>query len=132
MKVFVYGTLKRGYGNNRLLERAVFMTEAMTVDKFDMINSGFPVLVPSEHGLPVKGEVYDIGTDQVILDALDRLEGEGVMYDRRNIRVSWPDDEQATVGVYIGNPKYWGRKIGGTNPLTDQSYVRDGYLEWSR
>lgn len=137
MKVFVYGTLKQGYGNHRLLERegVVFWDEAKTYDKFDMINSGFPVLIPSEHGLPVKGEVYDIGDNEDILRSLDALEGEGVMYDRRDITVMPTQLElgdHLNVSVYIGNPQYWGRRIEGSNPVTDPRYVRDGYLEWSR
>lgn len=139
MRVYVYGTLKRGYGNHRLLERegVMMLGHAETLDHFDMINSGFPVIVPNDQGLPVVGEVYDIGDNEDILRSLDALEGEGVMYDRKDIRVKWryprPDDEEElNVSVYIGNPEYWGRRIGSSNPLTDPRYVRDGYLEWSR
>lgn len=140
MKVFVYGTLKRGYGNHRILERSdvIFIGNAKTHGTFDMINSGFPVLVPNDNGLPVKGEVYDIGDNKEVLARLDSLEGEGVMYDRREIVVMPVEQElgdEMAVSVYIGNPKYWHRRIApgrGNHPVTDQRYVRDGYLEWSR
>lgn len=138
MKVFVYGTLKRGYGNNRLLTRdgVIFVGEATTEDTFDMMNSGFPVLVFNEDfGLPVKGEVYDIGDNTDILRSLDALEGEGVMYDRTEITVVPVQQElgdQMNVSVYVGNPSYWARGIRTSNPVTDPRYVRDGYLEWSR
>lgn len=131
MKCFVYGTLKRGYGNHdRLLAGKEFLGIARTVDTFDMINASFPVIVPNEQGFPVVGEVFDITGDTATLDGLDRLEGEGVMYDRKEITVILNDD-RVVCSVYIGNPKYWGRR--GVNNLTDPRYVtEDRVLEWKR
>jgi gamma-glutamylcyclotransferase (GGCT)/AIG2-like uncharacterized protein YtfP len=83
MKVFVYGTLKRGCSNNYHLRNAVFLGEATTVEPFAMVNVGFPFMIRQTEGAhPVKGELYDIGDDKQTLSDLDRLEGEGRMYDR--------------------------------------------------
>lgn len=137
MKCFVYGTLKQGYSNHRLLEQSKFIGEAYTEDTFDMLNSGFPVLVPNDNGWIVKGEIYEF-SDHKTLDNLDALEGEGLMYDRKEIRVRADNGEPHTVCVYIGNPKYWGRSISMRGKdITDAKYFVDTgrepmYLEWSR
>lgn len=112
-KVFVYGTLKQGYGNwQRLLEgKSVFLGKAVTVSKYTMLDSGFPVLMESgkrETG-NVAGEVYEV--DSNVLKHLDRLEGEGSMYDRKLIQIELAnaDAEAAFIDVhaYIGCPKCW-------------------------
>lgn len=129
MKVFVYGTLKKGYGNNRLLADKPCIGEAITIGTFTMLNSGFPVLLPSREGLPVKGEVYDITGDAKCLDNLDMLEGEGTMYDRREIEVNL-GGEHVTVSVYIGNAQYWRHNA---EKGTDKKYITPhGFLEWGR
>jgi len=119
--VFVYGTLKRGYGNyNRILKNtSQFMGEAVTLQKFDMLDSGFPVIMPNDDGNVVKGEVFRVHQIPV-LDDLDRLEGEGSMYDRKEIEVELKPDnggkpELAKVQVYIGCPAWQRRRR--TNPL---------------
>lgn len=135
MKVFVYGTLKRGYGNNRLLTEQTFVGEAFTGGFFDMINSGFPVLIPNDDGHVVKGEVFEIDTNiedtLAQLDALEGYRGEGKnnMYDRKEIRVKLAGtDDWVTCQIYVGSPEYW------RNGKTDPAYVKeDGqYLEWGR
>jgi len=133
MKVFVYGTLKKGYGNNRLLSEQTFIGEGYTGGFYDMINSGFPVLVPNDNGMVVKGEVWEVDTKiEDTLDNLDALEGEGVMYDRREVKVKMANsDDWVTCWIYIGNPKYWGRRMSDSN-VTDARYIKEGYLEWTR
>jgi gamma-glutamylaminecyclotransferase len=137
MKVFVYGTLKRGYGNNRLLSEQTFVGEGYTGGFFDMINSGFPVLIPNDDGHVVKGEVFEIDTKmRETLSNLDALEGyHGTdgdnMYDRKEIRVKLAGTEDwVTCQIYVGSPKYWRRN----GDVTDPTYIKeDGqYLEWGR
>ena len=42
MKLFVYGTLKRGYGNNRLLREATFIGPAISKSAmYRMYSTGF-------------------------------------------------------------------------------------------
>jgi gamma-glutamylcyclotransferase (GGCT)/AIG2-like uncharacterized protein YtfP len=84
-RVFVYGTLRRGEGNHRLLLGARFVGEACTVQGFAMYNLGaFPGLVRASAG-SVAGEVYDV--DAATLAALDRLEGVPTFYRRERIEL---------------------------------------------
>lgn len=97
MKVIVYGTLKAGYGNNRLLSNSTFVS-IYTVANYRLYDAGFPVAVPSE-GESIRGELYDIGDDERVLASLDRLEGEGMMYNRVEVE---PDTY-----MYVGHPDFW-------------------------
>jgi len=44
MKVFVYGTLKHGYGNHHVLEGSRFVGKGCTVAMCCLYDAGFPVL----------------------------------------------------------------------------------------
>lgn len=97
MKVFVYGTLKKGWGNNRLLQQdgAVFLYEHVFEGPFDMVDlHAFPGLIesPENQNSKIKGEVYLI--NDAVLSDLDRLEGNGSFYERRYI-------EQEDFWVYV-------------------------------
>lgn len=47
MYIFVYGSLKEGYHNHYLLENAEFICEAITKEKYPMVNieGDFPYLL---------------------------------------------------------------------------------------
>tara|TARA_Y100000593_G_C4317736_1_gene341825 strand:+ start:1498 stop:1908 length:411 start_codon:yes stop_codon:yes gene_type:complete len=81
-KVFVYGTLKKGYHNHDFLEGSELIGTAESLSKFKMINlGGFPaVLYNSDDGYKISGEIYKI--NDKILERLDFLEGEGTFYNR--------------------------------------------------
>lgn len=89
IRVFVYGTLKKGHGNHRCLEGAVFEGKAETrPNEWKMVSLGaFPAIIPIEMGAasPIKGETYLV--DETILARLDRLEGYPGFYNRSNIFV---------------------------------------------
>lgn len=109
-RVFVYGTLKKGIHNHRLLASSDFIGNAYTLDTFKMFHVGFPVIKFSDHpdAKSVYGEVYDV--DDETLKRLDSLESEGHMYDRKQINVMLdndPDTVDANVSVYVGNDGYW-------------------------
>ena len=87
-KLFVYGTLKRGFYNHRVYlakaearQTAVYRGTAMTQDNLTLQLRGpryIPALMKplgekSGSGCPVRGEVYDV-SDKV-LQAMDVLEG---------------------------------------------------------
>lgn len=112
MKVFVYGTLKKGFHNHRCLEGARFVTNAHLSVPFRMFDTGgFPVLLPATANKPgyfPTGEVYELpeGREgELILARLDRLEGEGHMYHRQEHQTM--DGE--VVSVYIGDDRTWHR-----------------------
>lgn len=115
-KVFVYGSLKRGRGNHRLLQGAQFLGPAQTdEDTFRMYDLGAYPGIVHEHGPnhPVKGEVYLVDDDT--LKDLDRLEGYPGFYNRKTITVYGQEfangDElghtEALV-YFLDNMKFWG------------------------
>lgn len=78
---FVYGTLKSGFGNNRLLTTSRFVGHATSVhSSYKMSCVGFPYLFKSGHNL-VRGEVYEV-TDEVAKRRIDGLEGYPTHYTR--------------------------------------------------
>ena len=88
MYIFVYGTLKEGYHNHYLLENAEFICEAITKEKYPMVNieGDFPYLLNKQgQGHNIQGEVYRI--DDAILVMLDVLEGYPEHYTRESIEV---------------------------------------------
>lgn len=84
-KAFVYGTLKKGHGNHRLLRSAEFLGRAYVEGPWKMTNLGaFPAVVSSETPSRIFGEVYLINTE--ILGALDLLEGYPHFYTRTKVQ----------------------------------------------
>lgn len=103
--VFVYGTLKRGEGNNGRLRdhRAEFVGNADTIGRFRMwCNGGFPLIKAAKGntGTPgrVAGEVWR--TNDAGLRSLDALEGNGRMYQRRQIQVVTGDGKRVVAWAY--------------------------------
>lgn len=134
-RVFVYGTLKRGIHNHHLLADAQYVGQAYTIDTFRMHDVGFPVIRFSDHpdAKSVFGEVYDV--NDRCLRSLDRLENEGVMYDRKQINVILEQERRqpdttitvdANVAVYVGNDKYWDQH----QPREFIETNNHGELEW--
>src|SRR5688572_26642866 len=80
--VFVYGSLKRGCRNHRLLANAEFVGAGLTEPRYRLINVGpYPALIETaEEPLALTGELYRI--DEATPASLDRLEDEGVLYRR--------------------------------------------------
>ena len=82
--VFVYGTLKKGFVNHRLLEKANFLGEAY-LPRTKMIHLGAYPAVIAGGTKEVMGEMYQI--DDTTLARLDRLEGHPSFYERRQVKV---------------------------------------------
>lgn len=113
--LFVYGTLKRGFGNHRLLEDQEFIGEAKTWNKYIMLRHGIPYVYEEgkayvgEVGYPVQliegsmieGEFYKV--DDEALARIDRLEGHPRWYCRKqiNIRVDIGNDYPMTTKAWI-------------------------------
>ncbi len=116
MKAFVYGTLKRGYGNNVLLSGAEYLGD-YTLPGFKLLNAGFPVAVPSE-GDSILGELFKI-SEEKHLPSLDRLESNGRMYNRTYIK-------EEDLSLYVGHPEFWSRNNLEECPNKNKIY------EWNR
>ncbi len=83
-KVAVYGSLRAGFGNHRLLSQAKFLKEAVA-QGFEMVDLGaFPAVYPEEASA-VKVEVYEV--DDETLQNLDFLEGHPRFYRREEVVV---------------------------------------------
>ena len=86
VKVFVYGTLKRGGSNHDVMVRAGgrFLCEAKTAELRKLIVTYLPFLCDGHapDGYQVEGEIYEI-PDARGLEIIDTLEGNGSFYQRR-------------------------------------------------
>ena len=99
-RVFVYGTLKSGHGNNRLLRGSELVGMATTEEPMGFYGKGIPFMFhePAEghEAVKVRGELWDV--DNETLKALDQLEGHPTWY-RREI-TSLRDDYGNRVHAY--------------------------------
>lgn len=87
--VAVYGTLKRGFHNNRLLEEygAEFMGPVKTVQPYKLVVDGLPYLLPQPGvGFQVKCELFRV--NQECLARLDQLESHPNFYRRQEVNVT--------------------------------------------
>lgn len=108
-KVFVYGTLMKGYGNHHsYLSHAEFVGTAEITGYALYAVSSFPGIVP-EGEERVKGEVYKVDGDT--LKRLDYLEGEGSLYLRKQVDV-FVKGQLARAWTYL-----WNHEIEGTEKI---------------
>ena len=120
--VFTYGTLMRGYGNNRLLEGAFFKGEAETVEKYMLTASGIPFVHPKHNKVEIKGEVWEVRTLRQFIH-LDALESHPNWYKREIIEVrvknkikkAWIYFNEDSVGTEIPSGDYRDYKPTYTN-----------------
>jgi len=122
--IFVYGSLKRGFGNNRyfLSSDAEFVGPCTTADSnFDMISLGsFPAVFRNSddalyppagelRNCRITGEVYRV--DAKTLVALDMLEGNGSFYTREQIEVDGLPQGENLCWCYLisdkGDMAFW-------------------------
>jgi gamma-glutamylcyclotransferase (GGCT)/AIG2-like uncharacterized protein YtfP len=106
-RIFVYGTLLRGFGNyRRLLEKqATFITEAETPPTYTLLHlGGFPGLI-AEGTTAVKGEVFEFDSDGV-LQGLDWLEGHPTFYTRTPIKLADGTDAETYILNLTGKHSY--------------------------
>lgn len=86
-RVFVYGTLKSGFPNHRIMEnaKATFVGKSH-IGYFQMYTLGpFPAVVPCKKQSMVFGEVYDVED----IRPLDMLEGYPDFYDRVQVETAY-------------------------------------------
>ena len=84
--VAVYGTLKKGFGNNTLLKGSTYVGKGETKNKYPMVASGIPYLIEEEgKGFNVDVELYAVSKST--LESLDSLEGHPNWYRRKEIDI---------------------------------------------
>jgi gamma-glutamylaminecyclotransferase len=97
MRLFVYGTLKRGEPRHRYLSGQTFIAPARTRPVYRLFNLGeYPGLVRRADGLAIEGELWEV--DEACLRRLDQVEGcdEG-LYCRSPVELAPPHHGSAAV-----------------------------------
>jgi len=96
--VAVYGSLRKGFGNNRLLETADFVSDGITLKEFTMHSlGGFPAIIEGgDHGVTV--EMYEV--DSTTFKRLDGLEGYPDFYNRQQTLVDCGGGRQVSAWIY--------------------------------
>lgn len=100
----VYGTLRKGYGNNRLLQdgSSEYVTTERTKPNYRMYDTGgFPAVVPGKEEITI--EIWKVKDEDTMM-RLDRLEGAN----RRNpssgmYRAETIETSLGTADIYIWN-----------------------------
>jgi len=102
VRLFVYGTLKKGHPNAVLLHKAgaKFVGYDTITGDFHMVSmGGFPAVCPVSHKVgnaTIYGEIWS--TDEEGLASCDLLEGHPNWYEREKI---WSDKLKKRVWVYL-------------------------------
>ena len=94
MRVFVYGTLKRGFSNHHYLRRARFVGRARTPAAFQLFDLGAYPGAWMPGNSVIEGEVYDV--DALTLASLDHLEEVPRVYRRETVQT-----ENGTAFIYV-------------------------------
>lgn len=113
--IFVYGTLKRGWGNNAIIHDQEFVSEAHTVYRnYQMYTlGGFPGVVKGHNF--INGELFSV--DDTAFARCDQLEGHPNFYKREEIDVMGKNGEFTRAWIYI----YQG-SVEGRNPIEEWTH----------
>jgi gamma-glutamylaminecyclotransferase len=103
-RVLVYGTLREGQGNHRLIEPSPLIRTVTLSEGYCMVDVGyFPGLIRCDNKNEVTLELYEVSSCQ--LKDMDWLEGHPDFYTRTEIEL---DDGKAWVyllpGEYMSRP----------------------------
>lgn len=118
--VFVYGSLKRGFGNNGVIANQQFVGEAVTEDSvWSMVSlGGFPGVINGNK--KISGEVWSV--NERGMRGLDALEGNGHFYTREVVNT-----DHGPAWMYVlPSEEFSGRDK--TNVLVDDN----GVETWAR
>jgi len=102
LRIFVYGTLKRGRSYSRYMAGQDFMGEARTEPCYKMVDcGGYPGMFPVvENGVSIRGEVWEV--DESCRARLDVLEDvAGGEYELRRVRLVEPFDAEEVLTYFL-------------------------------
>jgi gamma-glutamylaminecyclotransferase len=103
--LFVYGTLKRGFGNNRVLGDSKFLFTGTTKEPYGFFDLGAFPCITKDGDVHVQGEVFEL--DDATLERADRLEGHPHFYKREVIIVNIHDlSEEKCWAYFMVRPSY--------------------------
>lgn len=113
--LFVYGTLKRGRPNHRLLAGQEFLGEAVTAPRYRVFDLGeYPGMVRDEESsLAIRGELFAVG--ECCLAELDDFEDVPNWFVREPVEVSGHEQVWA---FFLNTPIPEGAKSGDRWPLS--------------
>lgn len=99
-KVAAYGSLRKGFNNNRLLRNATFVADGYTSKNSFTMRSmgGFPAVYENGNNR-IRVEVYEV--DDPDLAILDMLEGHPNWYERQIVDVQTDSGEKEQAYMYI-------------------------------
>lgn len=109
-KIFVYGTLKKGfYFHEQFLgeDKSAFLGKVMSGPSYSLYIDGLPHLIEETTDKPVKGELYEI--NEKVLDTLDKLEGHPLIYQRKVIDVYNESGEKSLAWAYLRHVNFKGK-----------------------
>lgn len=95
MKLFIYGTLKKGGALSANMKGQSFLGNVKTLPEYKLYKIGwFPGLVEdAEHGTSIEGELYEVDDNTVAV--LDRVEGVPSLYRREPVKIQDQEDVQS-------------------------------------
>lgn len=104
VKIFVYGTLRKGYGlHSQCLTNSKFLGDAETVEKYAMYVNAIPYVIKDDKVSTIKGEVYLV--DPYTLEAIDRIEGHPNWYRREKIKVKYNTGKTDKAWLYFSRQR---------------------------
>jgi gamma-glutamylaminecyclotransferase len=122
-KVFVYGTLKEGHGNDVLLSFSKKIGEGFTKERYVMYESGIPFVSKSLALTKIYGEVYLVTDDT--LDSLDMLEGHPDWYKREEVPIIYNNDIKK--GLLTNAWLYFSDAAPGNSKINKDGIYRKNY-----
>lgn len=105
-KMFVYGTLQRGYYNERFLPDYMISKiwdATLSGDLYMVKHASFPAVVNVNSGNTVYGELYEIKEEYIenAIESCDYLEGHPILYKRTLVDVKDAHGETHKAYAYI-------------------------------
>jgi len=97
--LFVYGTLKKNFGNHHLLRGSVCLGKGRTHNKYALYVDGIPYAVKDQQTSFIYGELYQITAGQ--LERIDRLEGHPEWYCREQVQIVGDHKQIVTAWMYL-------------------------------
>lgn len=101
--VAVYGTLRKGFHNHKLLRHSNCLGSGQTIEQYAMVCTGIPYVLPGhrEDGYNIHVEVYAV--DDSVLASLDRLENHPDWYQRAKTKISLDNGLVADAWLYFND-----------------------------
>lgn len=102
--VMVYGTLKKGYLGNMMMEDSIFVDNGITALSYRMnTNGSYPMIVPSDdaNSGKVVVEVYEVDDDT--FEIMDEYECYPTLYTRNQHPVELSDGSVIDAWIYCYN-----------------------------